>query len=270
MAGNRTRKDSASLYALELDDQTCGGGATTNVVIVQHYPGTVNQYVTATATSLAHVNLAIPDHCPHPECQAVHSLIRWGSYRRCALTLEHMYQLTLQRLRCKVCGRTHSLLPDFLHPYRHYVIDLLHTVVSFYLIAGLGLCRLMKRLSHLGPARSTVREWIASFAYGAGELLLDRLLRHLLALDPALVLPDSPPEHLRRVSDPLKRRRLQRAHTCWLLAERLYALAKNRLPQLHFTAGQLFPFLLHWLQSQALPPRLLWSLRLPHTPRVPF
>jgi hypothetical protein len=240
------------------------------VVIVQHYPGTVNQYVTATATSLADVNLGFCDHCPHPECQAVRSLIRWGSYRRWALTLGHIHQLTIQRLRCKVCGRTHSLLPDFLHPYRHYVIDLLQRVVSFYLIAGLGLTRLMKRLSHPGPARSTVREWIGSFAYGASELLFARLLRHLLTLDPAGALPDSSPEHLGRVSDPLKRRRLQRAHTFWLLAERLYALAKNRLPQLHFAADHLFPFLLHWLQSQALPPRLFWSPRLPHTPRVPF
>ncbi len=249
------------------------------MVIVQHYPGTVNQYITATKISLADVVLVIPDCCPNPQCQAAGTLIRWGSYQRGALLQDQVFVLPIQRLRCKVCGCTHSLLPDFLHPHRHYVIALLQKVVSLYLFQGVGLAGIMlgslfqleaAPSSVRGPARSTVREWIASFAYGAGELLLDRLLRHLLALDPALVLPDSPPEHLRRVSDPLKRRRLQRAHTCWLLAERLYALAKNRLPQLHFTAGQLLPFLLHWLQSQALPPRLCWSLRLPHTPRVPF
>jgi hypothetical protein len=246
------------------------GDATISVVIVQHYPGTVNQYVTATKVSLANARLVIPDRCPHPECRTAHSLIRWGSYQRWALTPGYNYRLRIQRLRCRVCGRTHSLLPDFLHPYRHYVIDLLQRVVSLYLLIGLSLTRLMRRLSDSGPARSTVREWIESFAYGAGELLLDRLLRYLLALCPASELPDSSPEHLGRVPDPIKRRRLQRAYLFWLLAERLYALAKNRLPQLHFAAAQLFPFLLHWLHSQALPPRLFWSPRLSRTPVVPF
>ena len=246
------------------------GGVTINVVIVQHYPGTVNQYVIATAVSLAGVDLAVPDCCPHPECQAANSLIRWGTYQRWALLGDAIYRPRIQRVRCKVCGRTHSLLPDFLHPYRHYVSGLLQRVVSLNLTVGLGLTRLMKRLSSPGPARSTVREWIGSFAYGTGELLLDRLLEQLMRLDPLAGLPDQPPQHLQRVSDPIKRRRLVRAHTFWLLAERLYALAKNRLPQLHFAAAQLFPFLLHWLQNQALPPRLFWSPALPHTPVTPF
>jgi hypothetical protein len=240
------------------------------VVIVQHYPGTVKQYATATTVSLAGVNLALPDRCPHPECRAAHSLIRWGTFQRWALTAGGAYRLRIQRLRCKVCGRTHSLLPDFLHPYRHYVICLLQTAVSLYLVAGLGIGRLMQKLADAGPARSTVREWIDSFAYGAGELLLDRLLRHLLALDPLVDLPNSSPKHLQRVLASIKRHRLERAYTFWLLAERLYALAKNRLPRLYFAAAQLFPFLLHWLQSQALVPRFFWSPRLPHTPTTPF
>jgi len=39
-------------------------------------------------------------------------------------------------VRCKVCGHTHSLLPDFLHLYRHYVIRLLQHMVSLYLNVG--------------------------------------------------------------------------------------------------------------------------------------
>jgi hypothetical protein len=241
------------------------------VVIVQHYPGTVNQYFAATAVSPAGAGLIIPDRCPHQECQATHSLIRWGTYQRWAITLGHNYRLLIQRLRCKACGRTHSLLPDFLHPYRLYVIARLQKVVFLYLITGSGLDSLIKKLSNPGPARSTVREWINSFAYGAGVLLLDRLLGHLMHLDPWAELPvEQPPQYLQRGQPPVKQRRLIRAHTFWLLAERLYALIKNRFPQLHFTVDQLFPFLLHWLQSQALPPRLFWSPRLPRTPIVPF
>ncbi len=61
-----------------------------------------------------------------------------------------------------------------------------------------------------------MREWVASFAYGAGYLLLDALLRHLLALEPDIEVPDLPPEHLDRVPDSLKRRRLENAHAFWL------------------------------------------------------
>jgi hypothetical protein len=158
-----------------------------------------------------------------------------------------------------------------LHPYRHYALRLLQNVMHLYLIAGLGLGRLLRQMSEPGPARSTVREWIRSFAYGAGELLLDLLTRRLVALDPLAALPDRvPPEHLHRISDPIQRRRLARAHRFWLLAEHLYAQVKVRQPWLDFGAARFFPFLLHWLQRQAVPPRLFWSPRLSTTPTTPF
>jgi len=254
-----------------IDSPSTRGDANTSVVILQHYPGTVKQYANASSTSLDNIKLFIPYRCPHPECQAAHSLIRWGSFWRWVNMVDHPpYHIRIRRLRCKVCGRTHSLLPDFLHPYRHYIIDLLQKVISLYLIYSLSIVNLTRQFSHPGPARSTLREWIKSFGYGAGVLLLDRLIRHLLALEPAAAFQDSSLKHLERVSDLLMRRRLFRAHTFWLSSEHLYSLTKNRLPHLHFTIDQLFPFLLHWLQIQALPPRLFWSPRLPNTPRIPF
>jgi hypothetical protein len=238
------------------------------VVIVQHFAGSVKAYIEA--FQAYGCVFPLPDHCPHPDCQAAGSLIRWGSYERGAVTAQVDYRIRIQRVRCKVCGRTHSLLPDFLHPHRHFVIHLLQHVVSLYLLVGLGWRRLMRRLHGQGPARSTVREWVTSFAYGAGHLLLDRLVRSLLTLDPGVELPEQPAEHLRRIPDSLKRHLLEKAHTFWLLAERLYAQVKVRRPRLHFTASQLFPFLLHGLQNQSMPPRLFWSPLLPTTPRQPF
>lgn len=239
------------------------------MVIVQHFPDSVKQY--AEAETFPGRDFPIPDRCPHPECQADGSLIRWGTYWRWACTADGDYHIRVQRIRCKVCGRTHSLLPDFLHPYRHYAIRLLQRAVSLYLIVGLGFGRLMKQLPDPGPALSTVREWLGSFAYGAGELLLDVVTRQLLALDPLAELPDiTLPQHLNRIPDPIKRRRLERAYLFWLLAEQLYTQVKVRQPRLHFTAAQLFPFLLHWLQTQAISPRLFWSPALPHTPTTPF
>ena len=240
------------------------------MVIVQHFPGSVKQY--AEAVPFPGRSFPIPDTCPHPDCRANDCLIRWGTYERRARMGDVTHHILVQRVRCKVCGRTHSLLPDFLHPYRHYVIRLLQHVVSLYLLTGLGVGRrLMSHLPCPGPVRSTVREWVASFAYGAGELLLDLLSRQLLKLDPLAKLPDAPPpRHLDRVRDPVKRRRLHRAHRFWLLAEHLYALVRVKRPRLHFTADQLLPFMLHWLQNQAVPPRIFWSPALSTTPTNPF
>jgi hypothetical protein len=241
------------------------------VVIVQPFFGSVKEYAEQVHTQGCPFSL--PDCCPHPDCQTAGSLIRWGTYERGALTGEADYRIRIQRVRCKVCGRTHSLLPDFLHPYRHFVIDLLQQVVSLVLLVGLGWRRLMRQVRTVydqGPARSTVREWVTSFAFGAGQLLLDALLRHLLALDPGIDLPDPPPQHLDRVPDSDRRHRLKKAHTFWLLAEQLYALVKQRRPRLHLSATEFFPFLLHWLQGQGVPPRLFWSTLLPTTPTQPF
>jgi len=241
------------------------------VVIVQPFFGSVKEYIVTVLTQGC--PFSVPERCPHPDCQAAGSLIRWGTYERGALTGEADHRIRIQRVRCKTCGRTHSLLPNFLHPHRHFVISLLQQVVSLYLLAGLGWRRLMRQAQAeyaRGPAPSTVREWVASFAYGAGQLLLDALLRHLFTLDPGLDLPDLPPEHLDRVPDPNRRRRLENAHTFWLLAEQLYAQVKQRQSALHFSAAQIFPFLLHWLQGQGLPPRLFWSPLLVTTPTQPF
>jgi hypothetical protein len=239
------------------------------VAIVQHYAHSAKHY--AEAIPFPGGPFALPDRCPHPDCRAADALIRWGTYERQALTGLQVYRIRVQRIRCKVCGRTHSLLPDFLHPYRHYVISLLQWVVYLYLLAGLGINRLMKRVVGRGPARSTVREWIASFAYGAGELLCDLLLRGLMSVEPLGELADTaPPGHLHRVPSPTKRRRLERAHRFWQLAEHLYAQAKDRLPRLHFMTDQVLPFVLHWLQSEGVPPRIFWSPRLSTTPTDPF
>ena len=239
------------------------------MVIVQHFSGSVKQYVEA--VPFPGRSFTIPDTCPHPDCQTSGFLIRWGTYERSARTGDVDYRILIQRVRCKVCGRTHSLLPDFLHPYRHYVIRLLQLVVFLYFIIGLGVGRLMDQIPNLGADRSTVREWVASFAYGAGDLLLDLLSRQFLRLDPLAELPDTtPPCHLNRILDLAKRRRMERAHRFWLLAEHLYAVVKAKQPHLHFAADQLFPFMLHWLQNQTVQPRIFWSPVLSTTPTMPF
>jgi hypothetical protein len=159
-------------------------------------------------------------------------------------------------------------LPDFLHPHRYYVLDLLQQVVTLYLIAGLGFGRLMKHLPETGPVRSTVREWVRAFAYGAGHLLLDVLSRAVFSLAPDSELPGPAPAHLCQSGKQVPY--LRRAYHFWQLAEQLYAQVKMHQPRLHFAATELCAFLLHWLGQQGLPSRLFWSPALVTTPTTPF
>ena len=234
------------------------------MVIVIHFSLSVKQY--AQAEVCLGRDLPLPEDCPDPSCQAKQRLIRWGSYWRWACTEQGDYRLRIQRVRCQACGRTHSLLPDFLHPYRHYVLSLLYRVVWLYLIVGLGFERLQRELPGAGPARSTVRAWIRDFAYGAGYLLAAAWSQFLLSVQAASQLPGPPPVHLERSRQP----HLSQAYHCWQLTEQLYAQVKVRLVGLPFSPEQLLAFSLHWLQVQTWPPRLFWNPTLPNTPNQPF
>lgn len=221
-------------------------------VIVQHVPTSVNQY------PAAGLPFPVPARCP--ACQAVGRLIRWGFYARWLfLGPQEETRIRVQRVRCQACGHTHSLLPDFTQAHRRYALELMQQVIVGYLLAGHGWRALLRALGQPLPL-STAREWVAAFAYGASELLLEPLLRQLQELDPLAALPETPPPaHLNRVPDPAQRRRLQRAHRFFLLAEQLYAQVKAQFVRLHLAAAQLCRFLLHWLQNRAQPPRLFYA-----------
>ena len=129
------------------------------VVIVLPFVGSVKEYIAAILAQGC--PLTLPDDCPHPDCQASGSLIRWGTYERRAATEEVDYRIRIQRLRCKVCGRTHSLLPDFLHPHRHFVLALLYRIVALYLIEGWSWESLMRQTAGrpVRPARRSASGW---------------------------------------------------------------------------------------------------------------
>jgi hypothetical protein len=148
---------------------------------------------------------------------------------------------------------------------------MLSEVVMLYLLKGQTYGRIYALLPQQGPAYTTIREWVAAFAYGAGQLLLPALGRDLTTLG----LEFSPPSpeasaHLKRIRHPEQRQRLEWAYHFLAWSERLYAWAKNRQARLHFAAESLLAFVLHWLQSRGLPPRIFWHEGLPGTPNTPF
>ena len=98
------------------------------------------------------------------------------------------------------------------------MVALLQQVVWLYLIVGLGFERLQAKLPEQGPARSTVREWVGAFAYGAGYLLLTVLGRGVLNLASETALSEPPlPPHLDRRRPAQRRQWLRGAHHFWEL-----------------------------------------------------
>jgi hypothetical protein len=233
------------------------------VLIVIHFPQTVKEY--AEAEICPGRTVPVPECCP--TCQARGKLVRWGRYKRAVKTGEEKYELQIQRVKCQACESSHALLPDFLHPYRHYLLSLLQKAMWLYLFVGLGIERLIEQLPPVGPEPATVQEWVRSFGYGAGYLLLDVLRRFVMSLYPESDLSGRAPRELERSGHA---EQLKKSYHFWRWGEILYARKKEVEPHMSFSDAQFFPFLVHWLQSQSIVPRIFWSPRLETTPTTPF
>ena len=74
----------------------------------------------------------MPETCP--KCKTRHRLVRSGFYRRTVIDEEGAkFLLAIQRVRCRSCNGSHSLLFDFLVPYRRPTFAALKAVVETYL-----------------------------------------------------------------------------------------------------------------------------------------
>lgn len=194
-------------------------------------------------------------------------MIRWGRYKRAVKTGEQKYPVEIQRVRCKACESSHALLPEFVHPYRHYLLRLMQQALWLYLLVGLGFERLMAQMASAGPELTTVKEWVRSFGYGAGHLLLDVLRRFVMRLYPESEVSGRAPPELARSS---QAQQLKRSYHFCRYGEILYARQKEVEPEMSFSDPDFFPFLVRWLPTQSIPPRIYWSPRLATTPTAPF
>jgi Domain of unknown function (DUF6431) len=92
--------------------------------------------------------------------------------------------LEVRRLECQDCGHTTSLLPDFLHRYRHYGLEVIEQVLTARVEDGVSWSKLGQAYSRAGaPSLRTMRRWCGAFVQQA-LAWLTALLRAL-----ALVLP---------------------------------------------------------------------------------
>lgn len=130
----------------------------------------------------ANVEYAKPDFCPdcgHPE------LIFWGKRKRFAADSESCFVLVVRRVRCKGCGKTHTILPAFLLKNQVYLVNLILLTLTLVFIEGKGSRATAEKLR---LARSTIRRWINRFkASAAGHYRRLLFLKHnLVPLAPPL------------------------------------------------------------------------------------
>lgn len=100
--------------------------------------------------------------CPH--CRAKFNCTYYSSYSRNLITFVNgsntCYDLTLIRVKCNSCNKTHAVLPDHFIPYGSYSLSFVLTVLRAYFLSS-------KTISYICHnfqiATSTLYDWIKLF-----------------------------------------------------------------------------------------------------------
>jgi hypothetical protein len=104
-----------------------------------------------------------PSECPH--CRVVDQFIGHGFYERKALSPTQVYVLRIKRWYCTACARTVSLLPSFLLRFRHYLLDVIQSVVILRFEDRASWAQVARRCAVDGaPSSRTIGRWCDSFA----------------------------------------------------------------------------------------------------------
>lgn len=102
-----------------------------------------------------------PTCCPDCDCS---ELIFWGKRSRFVTGSAGSSVLFVRRVRCKGCGKTHTVLPSFLLKNQAYLVELIVLALIMVLVEGKGSRAASEKL---GIARSTIRRWISRFKQSA-------------------------------------------------------------------------------------------------------
>ena len=107
-----------------------------------------------------------------PSCGANHSCSNHGSYERCMITIANQVRkevvVSISRVICSSCGKTHALLPDFLIPFASYSLRFVLHVLRAYLCRTGTVAQLCESFA---ISISTLYKWIHLFKEHANLLL---------------------------------------------------------------------------------------------------
>jgi hypothetical protein len=125
-------------------------------------------------------------------------LIRWGYYFRQTLPLTGM--IRIQRVRCKLCGRTTHVLPSFLLARRRHGVKVLENFIRTFVDNHCN----WKQLLDISLDLSTAYRWLRIISQQALEVLPD-IRKELLTLIPDHPLKQCQPEPVPSTQILLKR-----------------------------------------------------------------
>jgi len=105
---------------------------------------------------------------PRPECPScLVPVVFWSGYWRHVRRQERERKIFIPRVRCRVCGVTHALLPAFVLARRLDAAEPVGAVIGQ--VAG-GACGVRGAAAAAGVPYTTARGWVRRFAARAGEL----------------------------------------------------------------------------------------------------
>ncbi len=209
----------------------CREAAPYRMFIVPGLGKSVNQYscwLERVRRGLSDALLCLPRRC---HLCGGEDLIRYGYYWRYAGAI----LVRIQRMMCKVCGRTHAVLPSFLAPYRPYEMAVVERVFRLRL-AGVT----WRQVGVLVPCvpLCVMQGWVRRARLMSPQVVkvLSQGIRHLSLGWGSEAL-------LRPVSDDGLVR-------LWETASTLLSAIKARHPQLELVAARLFEFTNVYLNSR--------------------
>ena len=92
--------------------------------------------------------------CPNPDCRAQKTMWRNGFYVRCVVTGTQLYEIKIQRLRCRYCGISVSLIPNFALPRFQYSLDIIIAALYMRVSMALTLLATAQKLTPPHPGYS--------------------------------------------------------------------------------------------------------------------
>lgn len=136
----------------------------------------------------------VPARCPL--CIEAGTLTGNGVRRRSVWLTSSVFKtfIYVRRLKCsrkkggvnRGCGRSFTVLPNFLHPFRRYALREIQPVLHRRFVEKLSYGTMERRAS--SPAPSTQRDWVRSFTLSACTWL-QLLVSKFANLSPGMVLP---------------------------------------------------------------------------------
>ena len=99
-----------------------------------------------------------------PVCGSKGNCVPHGSYKRVLIDVEHgkvsYGSVEIKRVRCKSCGHTHAILPDYIVPYATYSLLFILRVLAAHILGSETVEQLCRRY---GISPSMLYEWEALF-----------------------------------------------------------------------------------------------------------